>query len=92
MPHPKKEQDKTTSSLPSFNAMALRASTDMIAGIIVGAGLGLLVDKWLNCAHWGLIIGFLLGSSAGLLNVYKSLCKIGYGFKNIHNDHQPPQR
>ncbi|MEI8320687.1 MAG: AtpZ/AtpI family protein [Alphaproteobacteria bacterium] len=62
-----------------FNAMALRASADMIGGIVVGTGLGFLLDRWLNCPHWGLIIGFLLGATAGMLNVYKSLCKAGYG-------------
>lgn len=66
----------------SFNTMAFRASTDMLSAIIVGAGLGFLVDKWLCSAHWGLIIGFILGAIAGLVNVYKSLCKIGYGFNN----------
>jgi len=75
------EKKPEPESLP-FNAMALRASGDMIGGSVVGAGLGFLIDQWLNCPHWGLIIGFLLGSAAGMLNVYKSLHKAGYGFKN----------
>ncbi|MFN7662725.1 MAG: AtpZ/AtpI family protein [Alphaproteobacteria bacterium] len=61
--------------------MAWRASTDMLAGIVVGTGAGLLCDHFFHTAHWGLIVGFLMGSTAGLLNVYRSLCKVGYGFR-----------
>ena len=51
----------------------------MIGAIIVGTGGGLACDHFFHTAHWGLIIGFLLGSVTGLLNVYRGLCKIGYG-------------
>lgn len=66
-------------SPPSFKTMAWKASTDMFAAILVGTGGGLWFDSFFNTAHWGLIIGFLLGSVTGLLNVYRGLCKVGYG-------------
>lgn len=66
-------------SQPSFKTMAWKASADMFAAIIVGTGGGLWIDHSFHSAHWGLIIGFLLGSVAGLLNVYRGLCKVGYG-------------
>ena len=64
---------------PSFKKMALSASTDMIAAIGIGFGLGLLLEKFTTISPWGMIVGFILGSIAGLLNVYRSLCRIGYG-------------
>jgi F0F1-type ATP synthase assembly protein I len=67
------------SSFPSFKTTAWKASADMIGAIIVGTGGGLACDHFFHTAHWGLIIGFLLGSVTGLLNVYRGLCKIGYG-------------
>lgn len=76
----KKELSPPKKDPPDFSQMAWRASADMLAGIIVGAGLGRAFDYYMNTAHWGLIIGFLLGSTAGMLNVYRSLCKAGFGF------------
>jgi ATP synthase protein I len=64
----------------SFKGVALKTSTDMLAAIVVGAGLGVAFDKYVDSYPWGLIIGFILGSVAGLLNVYRGLCKIGFGF------------
>ena len=69
---------KTAKSTLSFKSMAWKASTDMLAAIIIGAGGGLWIDHSFHSAHWGLIIGFLLGSVTGLLNVYRGLCKVGY--------------
>lgn len=80
----------------SFKSVAWKASTDMLAAIIVGAGLGIFVDQTFDVYPWGLIVGFLLGSAAGLLNVYRGLCKIGYGFNSKAQtdkkgkDGQPP--
>lgn len=64
---------------PSFNAVALQASTDMLAGIVVGSFLGWAIDRWLDSFYWGVIIGFILGSISGLWTVYRRLCKMGYG-------------
>ncbi len=64
----------------SFGATAFRASTDMLSCIIVGTLLGYFFDCHFVTPHYGLIIGFILGSAAGLLNVYRRLCRLGYGF------------
>ncbi len=71
---------KNTKNNFSVKGITIKASTDMVSAIIVGAGLGIVIDRYLESYPWGLIIGFLLGSAAGLLNVYRGLCKIGYGF------------
>ena len=56
------------------NAMgiAFRLTTELVAGIIVGGGIGLLLDKWLGTGPLFLLIFFFLGMAAGILNVLKT--------------------
>ena len=51
---------------------ALRLSSEFIAGIAVGAGLGWLIDTLAGTSPWGLIVFLLLGFAAGVLNVLRS--------------------
>ena len=53
-------------------AKGFRLSGELVAGVIVGAGLGWLVDRWFGITPWGLIIFLLLGFAAGVLNVMRS--------------------
>jgi ATP synthase protein I len=53
-------------------ARGLRLSSEFVAGVVVGAGLGLLVDHWLGISPWGLIVFLSLGFAAGVLNVVRS--------------------
>jgi ATP synthase protein I len=46
-------------------------STEFMAGVIAGAGLGWLLDRWLGTSPWGLIVFFLLGFGAGIYNVMR---------------------
>jgi ATP synthase protein I len=59
--------DRATSA--SGYAKGLRLSSELVAGVVVGAGLGLLIDRWLGISPWGLIVFLLLGFAAGVLNV-----------------------
>jgi ATP synthase protein I len=40
--------------------------------VVVGAGLGWLIDRWLGSTPWGLMVFLLLGFAAGVLNVMRS--------------------
>lgn len=51
---------------------AFRLSSEFIAGIVVGAGLGWVIDSLADTSPWGLIIFLLLGFCAGVLNVLRS--------------------
>ncbi|TWG89601.1 ATP synthase protein I [Mesorhizobium sp. J18] len=51
---------------------ALRLSSEFIAGIVVGAGLGWFIDRMAGTSPWGLIVFLLLGFAAGVLNVLRS--------------------
>jgi len=69
---------KKIDQTPSFSRLAWYASGDMVAGIVVGTGLGWWLQHYVDCHPWGIIIGFLLGSAAGFRNVYRMLKKFGY--------------
>jgi ATP synthase protein I len=56
----------------SAMARGFRLSTELVAGVLVGAGLGWLLDRWLGISPWGLIIFLLLGFAAGVLNVMRA--------------------
>ena len=48
-----------------------RIAAELISGVLVGAGLGYLLDKLCNTAPLQLIIFLILGGIAGFLNVYR---------------------
>lgn len=58
---------------PSALARGFRMSTELVAGVIVGVGLGLLLDRWLGTTPWGLLVFLLLGFTAGILNLMRSV-------------------
>jgi ATP synthase protein I len=53
-------------------ARGIRLSTELVAGVIVGAAIGWALDRWLGIKPWGFIVFTLLGFVAGILNVMRS--------------------
>ena len=72
---------------------AFRMATDLVAALIVGVGIGLLLDYWLGTKPWFLIGFFILGAAAGMLNVYKVASGFGYaaGYKRQHGAAVEPE-
>jgi len=62
---------RPTSDMSGF-ARGFRLSTELVAGVLVGAGLGWLIDRWLGISPWGLIVFLLVGFAAGVLNLMRS--------------------
>jgi ATP synthase protein I len=56
----------------SAMARGFRLSTELVAGVVVGALIGWLLDRWLGISPWGLIVFLLLGFTAGVLNVMRA--------------------
>src|SRR6266568_5937740 len=56
----------------SAMARGLRLSSELIAGVVVGAVIGWGFDRLLSTSPWGLIVFFLLGFVAGVVNVIRS--------------------
>ena len=63
-------EDRATTA--SGYARGFRLSSELVAGVVVGAGLGWLIDRGLGISPWGLIVFLLLGFAAGVLNVMRS--------------------
>lgn len=53
----------------------MNVGVEFVSGVIVGIGLGFLIDWAFSTKPWGLISFFALGSAAGMLNVYRTLTK-----------------
>src|SRR5205807_9060843 len=52
-------------------ARGFRLSSELVAGVLVGAGLGWLIDKGLGSLPWGMFVFALIGFTAGVLNVMR---------------------
>jgi ATP synthase protein I len=63
---------RNSQSDPSAMARGFRLSTELVAGVLVGAALGWLIDRWLGISPWGMIVFLLLGFTAGVLNVIRA--------------------
>jgi ATP synthase protein I len=57
---------------PSAIARGFRLSTELVAGVLVGAFIGWALDKWLGISPWGMIVFLLLGFAAGVVNVMRA--------------------
>ena len=61
--------DKDT--MQAFGALGSIGFAFVIA-IVMGAGGGLLVDRWIGAGHWGFFIGFFLGLAAAIVTVIRA--------------------
>ena len=69
-----KIQDNQYHKKPAVNyGIAINISIELITGIGLGVFLGLLIDNYLQTKPLMLIIGFILGTLVGFLNMYKAL-------------------
>jgi len=73
----------------SFSSALSRIATELLAGLIVGAGIGLMMDNWLDTKPLFLIVFFILGGISGIYNLWRQLngqgLKLGYFNKEKRN-------
>jgi ATP synthase protein I len=72
LPERTEGQDGTKAERATGYGQAFKLSSEFIAGIVVGLGIGWLVDRVAGTSPWGLIVFLLLGFGAGILNVLRS--------------------
>jgi ATP synthase protein I len=65
------EQDAAQAKASAM-AVGLRLSSELVAGVLAGAGLGWGFDRLLSTSPWGLIVFLLLGFIAGVINVMRT--------------------
>ena len=58
-----KKEDQEENRKAGF---AYAAGIALFGAVVVFCAAGWMVDKWFGIAPWGLIIGIVLGSAAGL--------------------------
>ncbi|MEH6726675.1 MAG: AtpZ/AtpI family protein [Hyphomicrobiales bacterium] len=69
----KSQQVERSSSGKMEMAQGLKLGAEFVSGILVGAGLGYVIDGWLGTSPFGLILFLLLGFAAGVMNVLRSI-------------------
>ena len=65
-------EDRDSAARASAMARGFQLSSELIAGVVVGAAIGWGFDHLLSTSPFGLIVFFLLGFSAGVANVVRS--------------------
>lgn len=63
---------------PEMSGMArgLRIGTEFVAAVLVGAGIGYLIDLGLGTSPWGLLVLLVMGFAAGILNVIRVVAEM----------------
>jgi len=54
----------------------LRLGSEFAAAIIVGAGMGYLLDTWLHTTPWLFLVMVMVGFAAGVVNVTRSAAQM----------------
>jgi ATP synthase protein I len=73
----RKPQPEGGTSGTSGLSLALRIGVELVGALIVGCGVGLLLDYWLGTSPWLFLVFFVLGAAAGFLNVYRIAVGLG---------------
>ena len=72
----KSHQSESISKKESGASFGFKTSVELVAALVVGVGIGLLVDNYFNTKPFGLIIFFIFGAFAGFLNIYRVMRRI----------------
>lgn len=68
---------------------AFRISTELVAGLVVGGLIGWQLDKWLGSSPVFLLVFFLLGAAAGILNVVRTAWNMQASAKALAEQKDP---
>ena len=68
---------ETTSDVAARNTgqlgLGFRIAVDLLAGVTVGVGMGLVLDRWLGTSPWFLLVFLILGFAAGMTNMLRTV-------------------
>jgi len=96
--HQDESQYRRTKLPTGGMALAGRVTTELVAGVVVGAFIGWALDNWLGTTPVLMVVFFFIGSAAGMMNVWRALTGRGMaaGFvdekssqahENLANEH-----
>lgn len=69
----RKTAPKTVSDPPQGAQAALRVGLELASGVLVGAIVGIYLDKWLGTSPVMVIICLALGAGGGFLTIYRTM-------------------
>lgn len=72
MPQLRDEPADRTSGMQGV-AHGLKIASEFVAGILVGVGIGYLIDQLAGTTPFGLIVFLMIGFAAGVLNVIRGV-------------------
>ena len=70
------KEDKNKANRGLFFGNAFRLGTELVAAVAVGTIIGFILDNWFDTKPLLIIIFFLFGSAAGILNVFRAAKKM----------------
>ena len=68
----KKKGDEHGNKKGIFLGNALKLGTELVAAVAVGTIIGFILDNWFDTKPLLIIIFFLFGSAAGIINVFRA--------------------
>tara|TARA_B100000287_G_scaffold274508_1_gene258514 strand:+ start:5 stop:283 length:279 start_codon:yes stop_codon:yes gene_type:complete len=71
-----KLQNEKSEKKGIFLGNAFKLGTELIAAVIVGTIIGFILDNWFGTKPLLIIIFFLFGSAAGILNIFRAAKKM----------------
>jgi ATP synthase protein I len=81
-------------STSSGLGMAMRIGVELVAALLIGVGIGWGLDHLLGTSPWLLLVFFLFGAVAGMLNIYRVMMgmsqTIGYTRQEKDGDERKP--
>jgi ATP synthase protein I len=82
----RKRAERSRTPPPTSLGIAFRFSTEMVAGVAVGGALGYGIDWLAGTKPVFLIVFFILGAAAGILNVVRAAREINAGMASKNGD------
>tara|TARA_B100000700_G_scaffold258004_1_gene292071 strand:+ start:4763 stop:5041 length:279 start_codon:yes stop_codon:yes gene_type:complete len=71
-----KLQNEKSDKKGVFLGNAFKLGTELIAAVIVGTIIGFILDNWFGTKPLLIIVFFLFGSAAGILNIFRAAKKM----------------
>ena len=67
---------------------AMRIGVELVAALIIGVAIGYFLDQWLGTKPWLMLLGFVFGSVAGFLGVYRAATGLGQTVGYRHGEQE----
>ena len=68
----KKQLDNDNEKRGSFMGNAFKLGTELVAAVAIGTIIGFILDSWFDTKPILIILFFLFGAAAGIINVFRA--------------------